>query len=443
MSEPTDPGSTLSLLTLRYVRKYIRRSHAVMMTAFFTIVYALGSMVLGGMLILSSLQPPYFTEVLWSGGAPAWNYPGVLSVQSWGILQLPFFATFSMVVVSIGVGIGMSIAVLLGIALIKNRRARAGQPAAVGSIAGLTPAMIALVTLGACCSTTAAATAGVGLVGQVSGTTVDNLLANNWYLGVFQMVVVWVALVAQELLLRVYGGLFRLGATPGGVGADTTPARLDRRAVIGGLLRAALLVGGLTWSLAMLVDWTRIAPASASGTEWYNWIVQHQLLAVFAVLAALFPRGVGQALRMRGSTLAGWALRGVLLVGGVSLAIGVPPPFSSWGAAGFGNELLSVLGGSSTWAASPPVFGPGLDLYFRWGVQYLLLGGFAIVVAISPRRAMSPILWSAAQPRAASIADVRGGPVTRRPAAAMTESGVPALAPASEAPRPGGGAPDS
>jgi hypothetical protein len=384
-----------------------------MMTAFFALVYALGSMVLGDMLLLTPLRPPYFAEILWSGGSSAWNYPGLLIVQPWGVVELPFFATIAMVVVSIGVGIGMSVAVLLGIALVRDRRARAAQPAAVGSVAGLTPAMIALVTLGACCSTTAAATAGVGIVGQVSGSTTDNLLLNNWYLGVFQMVVVWVALLAQELLLRVYGSLFSRGKPADAFSAAPVPPSLSRWSVAGGLLRAALLVGGLTWSLAMLAAWTVTAPATASAGSWFGWVVQHQFLAILAILAALFPRGLAEALARWATTGMGRLLRVVLLVGGVTLAAGVPPPISAWGVAGLGNEVLSVLGLPASLGAVSPVFSAGLDLYFRWTVQYVLLGGFAIAVALAPRTALNPLLWSsqkAAEGPGSDAAPPRGVP---------------------------------
>jgi hypothetical protein len=441
MSEPGDAGSRLSLFTLRSIRRYIRRSHAMMMTAFFTVLYALGSMLIGGMLILTPLRPPYVTEILWSGGAPAWNYPGLLIVQSWGVVTLPFFATVSMVVVAVGVGIGMSVAVLLGVALVRDRRARAAQPASLGSVAGLTPAMIALVTLGACCSTTAAATAGVGIVGQVSGSTTDNLLLNNWYLGVFQMVVVWVALVAQELLLRVYGSLFQRSRTEP---APTyiAPLRLDRWVVAGGVLRGALLVGGLTWSLAMLVAWTEVSPSRPSGALWFNWVVQHQLLALLAIVAALFPRGLLEAWTRRVGTGTGFALRWVLLVGGISLAVGVPPPISSWGVAGFVNELMAVLGLSPNWGASAPVFAPGPALFFRWGIQYLLLGGFAIALALAPRRTLTPLLWSSAprpEPFRGGAATVRAS-VSREPVVAERSGAIP---PASEVPAAGAARLDS
>jgi hypothetical protein len=366
-----------------------------MMTAFFTVLYALGSMTLGGMLILAHIGGGYTFEVLWRSqtGFQPWNYPGVLIVAPWGIVSLPFFATVAMVLVSVGVGIGMAVAVLLGVALVRRRAKSAHQPVAVGSLAGLTPAMIALLTLGACCSTTAAATAGVGLVAQVSGSNTDTLLLNNWYLGVFQVAVVWIALVAQELLLRVYGGLFGL-STDAPLGATVAfPPRLSRRSFLGGALRVALLVGGVTWSLAMLVDWTTVSPASASLADWVRWVVQHQFLALLAILAALFPRGFVDAFSRLAGTLWGRLARAVLLVGGLSLAVGVPPPLAGWGVEGFGNELLALLGVPAAWGAVSPVFSPGLDLYFRWGVQYFLLGGFAIAVAIAPLRTLSVVQW--------------------------------------------------
>jgi hypothetical protein len=431
--ESGDTRSPFSLLTLRFIRRYIRRSHAVMMTAFFAVLYALGSMLYGGMLILTPLRAPYVVEVLWGGGAPAWNYPGLLVVQSWGVLTLPFFATISMVVVAIGVGIGMSVAVLLGVALVRDRRARAGQPATVGSVAGLTPAMIALVTLGACCSTTAAATAGVGIVGQVSGSSTDNLLLNNWYLGVFQMVVVWVALIAQELLLRVYGSLFQRSDSNVAAASAVAPRPLDRNVATGGALRAGLLVGGLTWSLAMLVAWTDVAPANSSAALWFTWIVQHQVVSVLAIVAALFPRGLYDALTRRTGTWGTLVVRGVLLAGGVSLAVGVPPPISGWGVAGFGNELLAILGVPTAWGASPPVFSPGLALSFRWGIQYLLLGGFAIAIALAPERALIPLLWSA--PRSTDVRTPTDRPVTVATRTPATPASAPSIStPGSEVP---------
>ena len=376
-----------------------------MMTVFFTILYALGSMTLGDMLILHHFGGGYNALFFWTAppGYPSWNYPGLLIVAPWGVVSLPFFATISMVLVSIGVGLGMAVAVLLGVALVRRRAKSAGQPAAVGTLAGLTPAMIALLTLGACCSTTAAATAGVGLVAQVSGSTTDTLLLNNWYLGVFQVAVVWTALVAQELLLRIYGGLFGLSAGTYPATPPPSPPRVSARFLVGGALRVGLLVGGVTWSLAMLVEWTSVAPTSAPAAVWVRWIVEHQLPAFLAILAALFPRGLLTMFAGRERTRSGLVTRGVLLLAGLTLAVGGPPPVAGWGIEGFANELMGLLAVPAGWGAVAPVFSPGIDLGFRWGVQYLLLGGFAIAVALRPARALSLLQWSVGQPTASGL----------------------------------------
>jgi hypothetical protein len=419
--------SALSLLTLRSIRQYIRRSHAVMMTVFFAVLYALGSMALGGMLILAHVGGGYTVLVLWGSttGFQAWNYPGLLILAPWGVVTLPFFATLSMVLVSVGVGIGMAVAVLLAVTLVRRRTTSVGRPAAVGSVAGLTPAMIALVTLGACCSTSLAASAGVGIVAQVSGSTTDNLLVNNWYLGVFQVVVVWVALVAQELLLRVYGGLLGLSADPAGTEPAYQPPKVSRRFLAGSALRVGLLVGGLTWSIAMLVDWTSVAPFGASAALWFRWLAQHQLLALLAIVAALFPRGLSALFSRWAGTALGRVARGVLLVVAVSLAVGVPPPIAGWGVTGFGNELMGLLAVPAGWGAVAPVFPPGLDLYFRWGVQYLLLGGFATALALGPSKALAPIEWTVGQPARDRLggSDPLGSPT---PSAIPTAEGTPA-----------------
>ena len=354
MSEAPTLGTPLSLLTLAETRRYIRRSHAIMMTVTFVLLYALGSMVIGGMLILANLTGGTVVQIVWGNGLGTdfWNYPGLLIIAPWGIVDLPMFATVSMVFVSIGVGMGMSVAVLLGVAMVRSRRASLGRPASVGSIAGLTPAMIALVTLGACCSTTAAATAGVGIVAHASGTTTTNLLVNTWYLGVFQMAVMYVALFAQELVLRVYGGI--LGLSGRDASRIYVAPPVDRRYVAGILLRVALMVGGITWSLAMLVDWTTTGPFSASAALWTRWILEHQVPAFLAILVALFPNGTFAVLRDL-ARYPGLAVRALLVAGGLLLLVGAPPPLAGWGLEGFGNELMGALGLPVAWGAVAPV----------------------------------------------------------------------------------------
>jgi hypothetical protein len=377
-----------SVLALGATRRYLRESHARMMVVFFALLYALGSMVLGGMLLLARVPGGYTSEVLWGNayGSGSWNYPGLLVVAPWGVLSFPFLATLSMALVSIGVGIGVTVAILISVKLVRDRRTGAARAGSVGSIAGLTPAMIALVTLGACCSTTAAATAGVGLVAQASGSTLNNLLVNNWFLDVFQVSILYVALVAQELILRVYGGLFGLTvvAPPG------TTARGRAQTLGVGALRAALLLAGLTWSLAMLAEWAGASPPLGSGPLWFQWVFQHQLLGDFAVLVALVPAGTARFFSRIARPM-NLGLRAALLVAGVSLAAWTPAVVAAGGAPGFLNELFAVAGLPASWGAVAPVFAPGVALFSRWAFQYLLVGGFAIAVAVRPRRVLSAV----------------------------------------------------
>ena len=207
--------------------------------------------------------------------------------------------------------------------------------------------MIALVTLGACCSTTAAATAGVGLVAQASGSSLNNLLLNNWYLDLFQVVVVFVALLAQEMVLRVYGGLFGLettGGSPHSTAAE--PPRVTAWSIGGGALRIALLLAGVTWSLAMFAEWTTVSPLTASATLWFQWVFQHQLIAVIAVLLALFPSAVARGIARPNPGRLTTVLRVSLLVAGLSLATWVPAAVAARGV-GFRQRAF--------WGLGPPV----------------------------------------------------------------------------------------
>jgi hypothetical protein len=393
VSEAPPLFRALNIVSFSATRRLLRESHARMMVVFFALLYGLGSMVLGGMLLITPVRGGYGYEFLWGNalGQGSWNYPGFLLVEPWGILTLPFLATWSMIFVSVGVGVGISVGVLVAVRLVRERRRAAAAPGTVASVAGLTPAMIALVTLGACCSTTAAATAGVGLVAQASGTSVSTLLVNNWYLDVFQVTVVVVALFAQELVLEVYGGLLRRGVSDADFPVAGTSSRgSSREVVIGGLLRAALLLAGVTWSLAMVAEWTTISPYSAGPVLWFQWIAQHQIPAVLAILAAMFPRAVANGLA-RLAAPGGRALRMGLAVAGGSLALWTPAVLASGGAPGFLNELFSTWGLPTAFAPVAPVFVPGVTLYLRWAFQYLLLGGFALAVAIEPKWIARPL----------------------------------------------------
>jgi hypothetical protein len=416
------PSRVWSLVTLRGTRSLLSGPPYRILVGLIGLGYALGAMVFGGMLYLPSspLKTGWFVYVYPSGPGPSWTYPAILAGGPNFFVDLPIVSAILMTLSAAGVGLGMSLAVLLGVRLTRRRRAGLLRPTVVGSAAGLTPVMIALVTLGACCSTTAAATAGIGLAAQSSGTTPAAALANAWYLGVFQVVVIYVALIAQEQLLSVYGLLFG-GPTAGPPtpGAETGKLPpLGWRGAGSALLRIALVTAGVTWSLSMFTDWFSTPPARASAAAWLGWTLQHQVPGILAVLVALFPAG---ALAFWTKLTTGrWALaiRGVLATSGVALLTWIPAPLSGAGAAALGNELLGYWGFPSSWGAvAPPALGlVGLSL--RWTFQFGLLGIVAVGMGISPEITLKPLLRSsAARSRTATSA------VAREPTHLLSDSG--------------------
>jgi len=390
----------------------------------FGLGYALSAMIFSGMLYL----PPHplatggFFYIYPRGPGPSWNYPAILAGGPYFQLDLPFLSAILMVLTAAGVGLGMALAVFLGVRLLRDRRDGRVWPTAIGTSAGLTPAMIALVTLGACCSTTAAATAGISLAAQSSGTTTAVLLANAWYLGFFQVAVVYLALLAQEQLVGIYGVL--LGWTIGETAvAGERPRPLGWAGAGSGMLRIVLAAAGITWSLTMLADWISTPPGRAGVSAWFGWIVQHQVPGLLAISVALFPAAVAAFWATHSETRRGRALRGALIAAGLALLTWMPAPVSRAGAAALGNELLGYWHLSAGWGAvSPPALGP-LGLTLRWGFQFVLLGLLSISLGLWPEATLRPFLRSsaarvarpsnAADPGRTS-ADVVSGPTTSR-----------------------------
>lgn len=393
MAEPRARPGTWALLSLSHSRALVRRPRYFLVAALIAVAYALIAMVVGAMLQIF-WTPAHLSSfwVILTSGTPWWDYPALLAVNPYFILGLTFLPTLFMVLTSAGVGLGMTVAVILSASLLRNRRTSPARPAAVGTAAGLTPALIALVTLGACCSTTAAATAGIGLTAQATGTSAGALLANNWYLGVFQLVILYVALLAQEQLLTVYGALVPSAAVT--LSAPTAAPPLDRRFAAGAVLRVALLAAGVTWSLAMVAEWFTTNPGTAPVGAWTGWILQHQLLGFAAILSALVPVPTYRAFLRQGGSWPGLIVRALLVVGGLSLAIGVPPPLAVTGWHGLVNELLGAAGVSAAWGGVSPGLSLSAALVLRWAFQYVLLGGFAIGLGIRPFAALRPILWT-------------------------------------------------
>lgn len=193
-----------SLLALHWSRSFLMRLRYRLLVGAIGLSYAIGAMLFSGMLYvpLHPLNIPLFFFIEPSGPGPAWNYPAVLAGGPYFQVDLPMMSTILMTLSAAGVGLGMGLAVLLAVRLLSYGRNGLRGPTLGRSALGLTPAMIALVTLGACCSTTAAATAGISLFSR-SGDGAA-FLGDTWYLGLVQLGIVYVALIAQEQLVRIY-----------------------------------------------------------------------------------------------------------------------------------------------------------------------------------------------------------------------------------------------
>ena len=226
------------------------------------------------------------------------------------------------------------------------------------------------------------------------------MLANAWYLGFFQVAVVYLALLAQEQLVGIYGVLlgWSLGSAPGAEVRPTPPRSLGWAGVGSGTLRVVFAVTGITWSLAMVAAWITTPPARAGGAAWFGWVLQHQIPGLLAISVALFPAGAAAFWATYSPTLPGKALRAVLVAAGAALLTWMPAPVSRYGAAALGNELLGYWHASAAWGAvPPPALGP-VGLTLRWGFQFALLGVLSISIGLWPGRTLRPLLRSTGDP---------------------------------------------
>jgi hypothetical protein len=398
MAPTGSDGSLASVLTLSRTRKLIRNAMGRGLAISIALVYGFISLVVGLMLIfgptgVTSTQVEVITNpyvLQW------WNYPAVLVIAPGGVLELPFFDTVSTVLVSMGVGIGMSAGIMLALRIVRQRRQAPSGAGAATTLASLTPAMVALLTLGACCSTTAAAAAGIGAVAQASGTTYSQLLLNSWYLNVFQLAVLALALLAQEQLLRVYGGVFGLG-DGSGVPGQARPSPSRRTPWPRGILRTLLLVAGALWSLSFLIELATPAPGVPFSGIVIGGILQRPLVGLTAVAVAFVPGGLLTLSSRR--SLRGWTLayRVLLFACGFSLAVGVPPPLAGWGASGLVNQAMGAAGVPGSLGGVPPSMG-GSELLISWVAFLAFLGIFAMWFSLRP----GPLLRRLAGPEAPS-----------------------------------------
>jgi hypothetical protein len=390
----------VSFLGLGATRSILRPRGGRIWAAAIAVVVAIASMIVGGMVQLVPTQGGYTVELV-TYGAPSnwWYYPELLVVQPWGIVQLAFLPTIATLLVAVGAGIGSAAALRLLLPVFRLRPIGGPQRTAAGVAAGLGPGVASFATLGACCCTTCSALGGLALVAAASGTSPQSLLTSNWYLPVFQVGIVYAFLLAQERSLRA------LASDCG------PPVPLDRRFAFGAALRIGLLIAGVSWSIAMLVEWGSGGPGGASAAEWYHWTFEHQLLSLAAIVAAMFPREATNAFARHARSVGAILLRAALAIAAVTWGGWVPPLLVKWGLGGFLNELLGYWGLPASWGAVAPDGAVGAPLIFHWAFQHLLLAGFALVLALRPSAALAPLRWTVAR----DANDTSANPAAVRP----------------------------
>ena len=291
----TDLGrpSLWTLPALRQTRALVTGRRGATVAALIGGVYAAVSLLAGNMLQFAPTGAHGLTlRILENPASPLWwNYPAVFVEFPSGVLLLPFLASVTMIVASVGVGLGMAAGLLFAVRLLREWRRGRQDGGPVSALAGFTPAMVAVLTLGACCSTTAAAAAGLGAVAFASGVSVTTVAANAWYLNILQLAVLGLALLAQEGLLSVYAGIVGEGVRAGTTSDRPTVSRTQ--APFGLLAVRSLLVGGgLIWALGLLLVVEtasgRPTPTASFGTA----LLEHLGPGSAAVVAGLYPSGV-------------------------------------------------------------------------------------------------------------------------------------------------------
>ncbi|HLN51344.1 MAG TPA: hypothetical protein VK455_04760 [Thermoplasmata archaeon] len=386
LSSPEGGPRLLAILTLRRTRAVVRSRGGRLVVAGIALAYAFIALLAGYMLEFARTGASGVSaEVLTNRYSPAWwNYPAVLVVAPGGVLALPFLATVAMVVVSMGVGLGMGAGLILAVRFVRSWRTVKASGGTGSPLAGLTPAMVAVLTLGACCSTSAAAAGGIGAIAEASGTTYNQILLNSWYLNVFQVAVLGLALIAQEQLIAVYGNLLGTSAeTPRRV-PNATRRAASRVGAPVHALRLFLVIAGTLWTLSLLVELAAPSAGAPIAGRVFGEIYQHGFIGVAAIAAGLLPgvlRGAVAQPRLHRFVRVGRAL---LLVGGASIAVGVPPPVCGWGVYGLGNEVLGAGGiPASLGGILPPGgIGPSTDVVIA--AVYATLGVVTMLLALYP-----------------------------------------------------------
>lgn len=218
-----------SVLSLARIRSFVRGRAARSIAVAIAAAYAFGALLEGAMLqFVPTGASGVSLQLLENPGSHEWwNFPALFVVAPGGVLVLPWFATITMILVSMGVGWGMAAGLLFTFRVVRAWRRQRSKAEIAGTLASLSPALVAGATLGACCSTTAAALGGLEALATVTGVSASTLTVDTWYLNLLQMVVLGLALLGQETLLMVFERLTRVASQPSPI-----PGRISDQASV-------------------------------------------------------------------------------------------------------------------------------------------------------------------------------------------------------------------
>jgi hypothetical protein len=390
--------STEGLVTLRRLRDIVRPLRYRVLWAAVSVAFVVASLFIGQMLAVfppgtTDLTPQLFVFLDPSlvGNNP-YLVPSMIWTEPTFVLTLAFWPTVVMALLGTGVGLAASVTVRLFIA---ERRRRADLLAS-----GAVPAVTGVGLLGACCCLTCAQTAALGAVAVALGSSPAVFFVRSWPIGLFQLVVLGLSLLYLE----------RQVARPAPSPSAAPVARRGRWAVaLATVLRLALLIGGMTWLLALVLELAQsVAPIPPALV--YHWTFEHGLLGGLGVLAGLAPESLLRAVVRAAGSLRLAAGRVALAVAAVTWGFWVPPALVRSGLGGFLNELFGFLGWSPAWGAEAREAALGPALYFHWLFQHELLALFALAVAIRPRAVLAVLGANAPVGALMSSATATGGP---------------------------------
>jgi hypothetical protein len=331
------------VLGLERTRSLLRGPRGALVAAGLAIAYLLVSFLEGGMLRPAASGPLPGSAWALSGSAGGWT------------LWLPFGPTLVMGGIAAGVGVGMGAGLLLVHRLFVVERTPSERARSLGPLAALTPAMVAVLTVGACCSTAAAALAGVGAGSSLTSGPLGATFGASWALTAVQAVVLALALLGQEGLLRLFPDPF--------FGALARPEQRTLGTTRGELLRVdasrVLLGVAVASAISALLLETVLSPAGTLGLG--SPLPDRSLVAFLTVLALLglvVPACLAAASSRRGSRS---ALRKLLALGTGLLVWGAPlPGWESDPTCGLqGGGGPSGRGSSEACGASRPDVGVG------------------------------------------------------------------------------------